>query len=264
MTIKHFAHYILREIRTDIDFSNPADPWFAENQPDNQGFDRPFYHVTQSASGPSTRVEEDDYIWLFSQLASPWDKKLPPALDAKIVVKSIDDRKQGFRFEAGPDSRWFPLADASSLIAELQTKDITGNVRSLLASENQHIGRALQSMREIENSDAVLKWESDMDALPNDFVSYRLIDGTKLAFEKVCDLLPEGRRVFWDRWSLPRRLAERREFLSDDALDAHIFAQMPRCDVVWGISSEKYAEKGSYSLRERDQAQTLGKLKMYP
>jgi hypothetical protein len=61
-----------------------------------------------------------------------------------------------------------------------------------------------------------------------------------------------------DRWSLPRRLAERREFLKDDVLDAYIKSQMRKYAIVWGIWSNKYAETGSYSALDDFDAVNCG------
>jgi hypothetical protein len=79
----HFAHYVRRTV-VEVNYEDPSDPWFAENQPDNQGFDSPAYHVTRSLTGPAARVSEGDTIWLFSQVITPWGV-FPPALDAKIT-----------------------------------------------------------------------------------------------------------------------------------------------------------------------------------
>jgi len=119
-------------------------------------------------------------------------------------------------------------------------------------------------MRELSNVAPLLKLERKIDVMPFDFISYRLIDGTRLAFDKAIQLVEEGGVVFWDRWSLPRRLAERREFLKDDSLDSYILNQIYLCKTLWAILSTRYAEIGSYSADEVCLAQRLGKLKTYP
>lgn len=263
----HFAHYLPRYV-VEVNYRDASDPWFSQNQPDDQGFAAPTYHVTRSISGPAARVSQGDIIWLFSQLLSPWGKS-PPALDAKIVVRGVMNASdaenclsRGFRFEAANASKWFPLYDSTTCIRRLRTRDFSGHVRPLLSYPDQPIGQALQSMRELAQADPLLEWEQQVSEMSVDFISYRILDGTRLAFEKMIELVHAGRAVFWDRWSLPRRLAERREFLNNDALDGYIMHQMNECSTVWAICSGKYAEPDSYSEREMREAQRLGKLQI--
>jgi hypothetical protein len=91
-----------------------------------------------------------------------------------------------------------------------------------------------------------------------------LIDGTRVAFFKSLTLVPSGRAVFWDRWSLPRRLAERCEFLSDAALNSFIKKRIKASATVWAIDTPKYAEKGSYSWMEMRTATACRKLQRCP
>jgi hypothetical protein len=65
-------------------------------------------------------------------------------------------------------------------------------------------------------------------------------------------------RFFLDRWSLPRRLAERREIVADPALDEHLMKKLEKSAYVWGIESEKYSVADSYSAKERFRAMELG------
>ena len=257
-----FAHYMRREV-VEVDYEDQAAPWFAENQPDTQGFESPSYHVTRANTGPATRVREGDVLWLFSQLFTPWGK-FPPSLDAKINVNAVKLEPRKIRYEAGTGSKWFPLYDATAIILRLRTIDSNSTMRPLLSRPEQPIGQALQSMRELANPNLLTKWERELESIRPDFISYRLIDGTRLAYEKAVQLVKEGRPIFWDRWSLPRRLAERREFLNDKALDAHLHKVIGQCREVWGIRSAKYGEHGSYSARELEEAQRLQKLKFYP
>jgi hypothetical protein len=126
------------------------------------------------------------------------------------------------------------------------------------------VGQALRSIREIDDPDPLLQLESDIEAQLLEFVSYRLIDGTECAFHQVAKRIGAGAAVFWDRWSLPRRLAERREFLNNATLGKHITHQIRAADVVHGIASGRYAELGSYSEKERALAAELGKLRLIP
>lgn len=263
----HYAHYLRREV-IEVPYEDALDPWFADNQPDDQGFDAPVYHMTRSTTGPATRVAAGDTIWLFSQLFTPWGK-FPPALDAKITVRSVRNRSEaggpltpGFRYEADKDSLWFPLRDATTCIQQLCTKSAAGLVRPVLSHPKQPVGQALQRLRELANADLVGEWALGVEATPFEFISYRLIDGTRRACATALQFVNEGRAIFWDRWSLPRRLAERREFLNDDALNAYISSAITRCHTVWGICSPKYAAPGSYSARERREAKRLKKLQI--
>lgn len=259
----HFVHYLRREV-VQVAYDNPSDPWFAENQPDDQGLATPAFHVTRCTQGPAVRVAIGDTIWLFAQLFSPWGK-LPPALDARIEVTAIarPGNANGFRFKAGPESTWFPLSDASKTLSSLRTITADGATTSLLSSAMQPVGRALQSIRELDNEKVVLRSASKLAVAKVDFVSYRLLDGTRDAFMKVRQLVQDGRAVFWDRWSLPRRLAERREFLKDRALDDHIRNQIEAASVVWGIATPLYGADNSYSEKELSLASDLKKLRLH-
>ena len=106
-------------------------------------------------------------------------------------------------------------------------------------------------MCRLVSSEPLLLWEQALEAQAFHFVSYRLQDGTRSAFDKVQALVAEGVPVFWDRWSLPRRLAERREVLHDTVLNQYIAGEITRAAVVWGIDSPLYDEEGSYSAQDR-------------
>ena len=118
VAIAHLAHYASRRV-VEPNYSSPGDPWFSKNQPEDQGFEAPSYHVTRSTSGPAARVSPGDTLWIFSQLRSPWGS-FPPALDAKISVAKVEDlrkhrsdKEAAFQFYAGAGSSWFPLFDAT-------------------------------------------------------------------------------------------------------------------------------------------------------
>jgi hypothetical protein len=243
-----FAHYVKREI-VEVDYQSPDAAWFAEHHPDDQGFVTPTYHVTRAKTGPATRVSKGDTLWLFSQLRAPWGE-LPPALDAKIIVAEVTDYREchrrteaAFRFAADEGSSWFPLYDARDTLMALETKTPSRpGVRKLLARWDQPLGTTLQSMRELADSTPLVDLERKLAVRGFDFVSYRLLDGTRAAFEEVRQLLQAGHAIWWDRWSLPRRLAERREFLDDPALDKFIRERIELSGTVFGIVSPKYAE----------------------
>jgi hypothetical protein len=116
-------------------------------------------------------------------------------------------------------------------------------------------------LRQIADADPLVSLERRISQLGFDFVSYRLLDGTRRAFRKSLQLVQGGRPVFWDRWGLPRRLAERREFLKDKALDEFIKNRIRASAIVWGIWTPRYAERDSYSWKEMNLASELGKLR---
>jgi len=106
-------------------------------------------------------------------------------------------------------------------------------------------------MRELDNVEEVLRFSVALSSAPFEFISYRLLDGTRGAFNKAMQVVQDGGAVFWDRWSLPRRLAERREFLKDRALDGYIAERIKAASVVWGIDTPLYGVDGSYSRTKR-------------
>ena len=103
------------------------------------------------------------------------------------------------------------------------------------------------------------RWEQKLKNEELNFVSYRICDGTRFAFQKVNSLIKDRKVVFWDRWSLPRRLAERRELVADKFLDKYIMEQLDQSSVVWGIESKNYSVEGSYSAKEQFRARNLKK-----
>jgi hypothetical protein len=259
----HFAHYVKRDVLL-VDYQSPEPPWFAEHQPEDQGFVAPSYHVTRTTTGPAARVSKGDTLWLLSQMRTPWGV-LPPALDAKIIVAEVLDLRVGrrpnepaFRFTAGTGSLWFPLYDASDTLLALTTINAHGTTGKPLALPNQSLGRSLQSIREVADATPLVALERKL-AGRFDFVSYRLLDGTRSAFDAVRQLLQFGEAVWWDRWSLPRRLAERREFADDSALNNFILGRIEASNTVHGIASPKYADPDSYSRKEMELALKLGK-----
>lgn len=259
---KHFIHFNRRQVRL-LNLNRNDKLWFAEKQSPLAGFERPQYHITRAVNGPAAEINEGDTIWLIGQLYSPWGK-LPPAVDARIDVgerlelKDNNGNLAGFRYEAAPASRWFPLADVSTALDSLRTRRQDGKAEPLRKKPAQPIGQLLQRIRKLESGEPLIDWENALDENSFDFVSYRILDGTRAAFEKVKSLVDAGKAVFWDRWSLPRRLAERREFLSDEALEKYIEEQLKRAKIVWAINSPLYGKEESYSAREMLLGQKLG------
>lgn len=208
-------------------------------------------------------VQSGDQIWLFSQLSSPWGN-LPPSLDAVVHVSHVSHTGSVFYFKAGRKSRWYPLADASSLLASEHLLAGRSGPVPALGNTHRHVGQALRHMRQVADTSSLESYARRSLELPLSFVSYRLLDGTERAFRRVASELANGYAVFWDRWSLPRRLAERREFTSDAALDRTIRDALDRAQRVIGICSPLYAQPGSYSLREFQRATRQGKFVAHP
>lgn len=258
-----YIHYVVRKVAI-VPYHNPEATWFARNQPDNQGFDTPSFHVSRNANGPASRVRRGDHIWLVSELQTPW-QRFPPALDACIRVASVQreehSRKPGLqiRYLAAPESRWFPLHDAFASLQTLESIDSKNHCQPLLSRHNLSVGIALQSMRQLVDASPLLRLADVIDRQGHDFISYRLADGTCAASALAKRLVSQGKSVFWDRWSLPRRLAERREFVSDLALEQYITLNIETSNRVWGILTPTYNAPGCYALKESDLARKLGK-----
>lgn len=257
--MQHFIHYLPRRITMRIP-RNGDDPLFATDQKPSAGFLRPEFHTSRRKTGPAQTVKPGDTIWLVSQIFSPWGL-LPPGIDARIDVERIEKHSDGtVRFVAAATSTWLPLADATVVLAELNLTNATGLVGDKIWRDlNGAIGHSLQSMRRLASAESLSKWAADLQPMhTTHFISYRICDGTEAAYLKVRELLKEGKAVFWDRWSLPRRLAERREVVDDDALNGHIMENLRQAKVVWGIESPKYSTINSYSAKERFEAIRLG------
>jgi hypothetical protein len=263
-----YIHYIKRSIVTNYP-NDIVSPWFSELQAYEDGFESPLYHITRSTSWPAINIKEGDIIWLVGQLLSPWGKLLP-SIDAKIEVKTVEQisetgGKLKHRYLPTEKSKWFPLSDASLLLSKLRVISKNGEISIPYKPEKNNIGQAFQSMKQIYSVNEINDFVVKIESTPFDFISYRIVDGTKLAFLKANLLLVEGRIVFWDRWSLPRRLAERRELVSDKALDLLLKKKIEQSNVVWGIETPKYAQVDSYSAKEKSIATLLQKYQpVYP
>lgn len=239
-----------------------GEEWYATPQRLGAGFDKPVFHLTRRKTGAVEDIKEGDTIWLISELKSPWGK-LPPSLDAKIVVQKVcpylDEWK---KFIADPiSSQWFPLTDCLDILRKLESETRMREKQVLIPhtkEAGQQIGIFLQSIRKLHSANELLKWAENIQKKPFHFISYRIKDGTQCAFEKTKQLTGANEVVFWDRWSLPRRLAERREKTSGKALNQRLLEILRKSNVVWGIESELYAKKGSYSEKECRIANELG------
>jgi hypothetical protein len=255
---KHFIHYLTREVTAHI----PKDinhPFYAENQNLQDGFERPMYHITRRNSGPVTKIKDGSVIWLFSILKSPWGM-LPPSLDAKFIVERIEYLSDGrTKFHSTKNSEWYPLFDATKLIDKLKTIDNKGNEKKLRQDNGKSLGLYLQSIRELRDCNALIEWSNTIMQSKFDFISYRIKDGTKPAFIKAMHLVKNGKIVFWDRYCLPRRLAERREFIDSEVLNEYLMEKLRNSSCVWGIETQKYSEPRSYSLKEALLAKELNK-----
>lgn len=255
---KHFIHYLPRRITTHIP-QNGNNPWFAIGQNPAAGFSRPQFHTSRRKTGPTQEVRPGDTIWLASQIFSPWGA-LPPGIDARFDVERIEKHSDGIlRFVAAATSTWLPLADATIVLATLESTNATGHVGRIWSDPNGSIGHSLQSMRCLASAEPLRAWTAHLNPMhAANFISYRICDGTRAAYIKVKELLKNGEVVFWDRWSLPRRLAERREVVDDSALNSYLMENLHQSKVVWGIESPKYSAINSYSVKEQSEAIRLG------
>ena len=263
--MSHFADYIKRVLVAPHQLNGSDVLERYGSQSADAGVSSPVFHSVRAISGAVRRVRPGDTIWWFSQLQGVGKKRLPPSLDARIEVAEVSDTgDRRMRFEAGPGSCWFPLWDADELLHKLEVKSSDGAVSSLLVSQNQAAGQALRFMREIHDPGPLLEHTQTISNISHDFVSYRIDDGTELAFECVAKLLDSGRSVFWDRWSLPRRLAEKGVHIDSIVLESHIKTAIDQARVVWGVRSAGYGEEGTYSKLEMELAKSLGKLQHFP
>jgi hypothetical protein len=257
---QHFIHYVPRRIAASLP-ARSDELWFARSQDSSSGFKTPEYHTTRSKKGAALRVHKGDVIWIIGQLFSPWGT-LPPGVDAMIRVRDVVRGSDGrITFFAGRSSKWLPLADATSLLRRLRTITDGGRVSALLGGgyePNAAVGRYLQSMRQLESGEPLIKWADRLASRPVSFISYRLCDGTEGAFHTASRLIRRGRTVFWDRWCLPRRLAERREFVSDAALDRYLMQSLRKSQSVLGVDSPAYRDPTGYAAKERAAARALG------
>lgn len=153
---------------------------------------------------------------------------------------------------------WFPLVDATTTLSRLEVILKNGDIGTPFDKDLDNLGQAYQSMKKLHNPDVLESWASKVISMKFEFISYRIADGTKSAFFRVSKQIAKGCAVYWDRWSLPRRLSERREFVSDEALDAFLMSKIIESKVVWGIESPRYAEVGSYSKKEKELAEKIG------
>lgn len=259
---QHFIHYVPRRVvlRTPED---PTDPWLSVFQDTSDGFERPVCHVTGRLSGPAARVRPGDSIWLVGQLFSPWGV-LPPAIDARIDVSRVGTDGKTLRFEADASSSWFPLADATSVLGKLRTVDARGTKRDMTVDDSTRIGHQLQGMRALQSATPLEHWAERLGSTQFEFVSYRLQDGSAAAFRLVETILRRGGIVFWDRWCLPRRLAERRERIDDAALDRYLLRHLRAARTVWGIESPGYFEADRYAHKEWCEALRAGNYRPAP
>jgi hypothetical protein len=116
----------------------------------------------------------------------------------------------------------------------------------------------MQSMREIADPAPLHALEARIDKAPLHFISYRVADGTWPAFAEVQRRASRDVAIWWDRWCLPRRLAERREFLDDARLQDTIHRAIRAASTIWGIETPLYGEPGSYTAQEKREAMLAG------
>lgn len=241
----HFIHYVCRTVKMRIPERDGAPPI------SSHAFESPAVHVTRAVNGTVGKVREGDVIWLVSQLRTPWGT-LPPGIDARIEVTAIERNPAATRFIAEPaHSGWVPLCDATTLLRKVRVFRQGATLVNLWPDPARPIGQYLQGMRELHDGDLLEDWYRTTAGGDIEFVSYRQLDGTPRAFYHVANRLRAGRSVFWDRWSLPRGIAERREAAPAHVLDPYLCQAIDRAAVVWGIDSPHYGEATSYSAYEK-------------
>ena len=256
-----YIHYIARRVAMTPSSSEAKIDIRIGLHDDSGGFSLPEYHQTRMRSWPTPQIGRGDTIWLISQLTSPWGI-LPPALDARIDVGSVSCCDAGItQFNAKKSSVWYILADSSRYFENLHVVSHDGKPRSLLTDLRPSVGQALQSIHLLLPEDGLML-RTHADAIaesPFDFVSYRHVDGTKLAFGLVRELLASGTTVYWDRWSLPRRLIERRELVNNSTLTRHLHKKIRASQRVWGIMSDTYLDPTKYAAKEMRVAMATNK-----
>lgn len=255
---EHFIHYLKRKIHKNVSKKEVRE-FYALNQQSDEGFDRPAFHITKSKKGVATKIKPGDVIWIISIIDTPWGSS-NPSLDGKIVVKKIEITETHIKYHAGKSSNWYNFNDITKWMHGLQTINSKESVKNLIDA-NKNVGQKLQGIRRLFNPGILIKRSEELSALPYDFVSYRMKDGTEHAFSKVTELVKNGEIVFWDRYCLPRRLAERREYVDDEKLDVHLTHKIAGARQVWGIETILYKEKESYSEKEYNLAILLNKYK---
>ncbi|MEG0633640.1 MAG: hypothetical protein RR517_13985 [Pseudomonas sp.] len=254
---RHFIHYVPRRIVSRFP-DDPSHPWFAEAQASSAGFEQPLFHTSRRKTGPTRQIREGDTLWIIGQVFSPWGV-LAPGIDASIEVERVEQADDGkLRFVASEHSQWYALSDVSRVLPLLRSVTAAGRSNPMCQNDVTTVGQCLQSIRQLESAEPLQLHVEQLRRQPVNFISYRICDGTRAAFEKTNALMAAGQPVFWDRWCLPRRLAERRELVSDEALDRHLIKQIASAGVVWGIESPAYSAPGSYSEKEKQQAMQLG------
>ncbi len=267
-----FLHLLPRRIRTHTPRSADS-PWFSRQQPTAAGLYLP--ETWKIEGGVITHeIEPGDTLWVIGWLRAPEgadpDVHLPAALDARIEVAAIRrGPAQSHIVQPAPGSRWFPLADATEVLAQLRCPaDEAGGQPDQPLREPRPIfystlERCLRQpypeLQRLVDAGPLQRHAQRLETEPYDYISYRQADGTRQAFELVRSLMAEGGMVFWDRWGLPPHLAELREVGHDAALEQVLQRQLDGACTVLGVETERYREEGSYTLQEAQWAEIHGR-----
>lgn len=256
---RHFIHFLNRIVVISSSPIAEKEWYIGDDIGDRDPFERPKYHITRRKIGPASGIEKGDVIWLFSTLSFK-GKKLPVSLDAKITTDNVCKCEGKTIFIAGPDSAWFPMADATDLLKALATKNTQSQKTvKLWANLEKPIGLYLQNIREIGNPEEIISYADGIQKSPFDFISYRQKDGTSKAFQLAEKLISEKKVIFWDRYGLPRRLTERKELVLSEQLDLHLIAKIKSAEKVWGVITKGYDEPNCYAQKEKALAEDLRK-----
>lgn len=201
-------------------------------------------HPTRSVHGPAARVGPGDHLWLVTRVDTPTGP-LPPSVDARIDVERVENLgEEGFVYHAAPSSVWFPLCDATDLLRSVCARGMP------LLPEHAHghqVGTWLRTVRQLDDGAPLVAHAANLQAAGYAFVSYRIVDGSRQALALVRRLLAADQAVWWDRWSMPRRVAE--DGLAFEAsLAGQVIARaLDQARSVHVVRSPSYGQAGTWS-----------------
>jgi hypothetical protein len=254
----HVLAYIKRHVATQSPESSERDPAVMEalTAPAGHGFGQDWLWDRR-------RRGDDIVIWLVSVLRSG-RRYMPPSLDARIDVGEAFDRWHGqappyvrrlldtykYAFTAEPSrSYYLPWLDASQLLQGLRFVGETAPswLDNIRAENWSLLPRNLQTPRVLTAADAALVEEFAARARSASvaFLSYRWGEGTEAAREVALGLSEVGVAVWWDRWSMPRSVAELKGEIPSEGVCRAIEAGCSSCRYGIAIKSESYASPKS-------------------
>jgi hypothetical protein len=275
----HVLAYIKRHVAAKAAESPEKDPSVIEalTAPAGHGFGQDWLWGRH-------RRGERIVIWLVGVLRSG-RRYMPPSLDARIEVVEAFDRGHGqappyvrrlldtykYAFAAEPSrSYYLPWLDASRLLQGLRFEGGTSPswLDNIRAENWSLLPRNLQTPRVLTADDAALVegFAARARSAPVAFLSYRWDEGTEAAREVALRLSGAGVGVWWDRWSMPRSVAESKAGIHPEGVRRAIEAGLSFCRYGVAIRSESYASpKSPWTTAEYEELRRLaqeGKLKL--